>query len=99
MFAGKAQKVLTKPWSYSNNIVVVRIRGGHDGNSLLHEVQEKERDKQSTASYAQESQTSHPRCLPCVRHKGIQNRETLNSYGGHLVSKGLTPGVIRGVGV
>lgn len=98
MFAGKAQKVLTKSWSYSNNIVV-RIRGGHDGNSLLHEVQEKERDKQSTASYAQESQTSHPRCVPCVRHKGIQNRETLNSYGGHLVSNGLTPGVVRRVRV
>ncbi len=38
IFAGKAQKVLTKLCSYSNNIAIAGIKGGHDGNSLLHEV-------------------------------------------------------------
>jgi hypothetical protein len=41
----EAQKVLTKLCSYSNNIGVIKLKGGHDGNSLLHEVQEKGRDK------------------------------------------------------
>jgi len=83
--AAKAQEVLTKLCCYSNNIAIARVKGGHDGNSLLHEVQEEEGDEQPSAGYAQESQTSHPRCLPCVRHKGIQDRETLNICGGHQV--------------
>jgi hypothetical protein len=60
----EAQKVLTKLCSYSNNIGVVKLKGGHDGNSLLHEVQEKGRDKKPQACYAQEPQTSNPGCLP-----------------------------------
>jgi hypothetical protein len=39
--AGKVQRVLTKLCSYSNNIAIAKLKGGHDGNSLLHEVQEK----------------------------------------------------------
>ena len=85
ILAWKAQGVLTKLCACSNNIVIAKLKGGHDGNSLLHEVQEKEGDKQPQAGYAQEPQTCHPRCLPCVRHKSIQNRETLNIYGGHRV--------------
>jgi len=86
ILAWKAQRVLTKLYAYSNNIGIAKlIKGGHHGNSLLHEVQEKEEDKQPQAGYAQEPQTCHPRCLPCVRHKSIQNRETLNIYGGHRV--------------
>jgi len=60
----EAQKVLTKLCSYSNNIGVVKLKGGNDGNSLLHEVQEKGRDKKPQAYYAQEPQTSNPGCLP-----------------------------------
>jgi hypothetical protein len=90
IFALEAQRVLTKLCSYSNNIAIAKLKGGHDGNSLLHEVQEKEGDKQPQAGYAQEPQTCHPRCLPCVRHKSIQNRETLNIYGGHRVIMGVT---------
>jgi hypothetical protein len=78
VFVCKAQEVLTKLCSYSNNIAIAEIEGGNHGNSLLHEVQEEEGDKQPAAGHAQESQTSHPRCLSCVRHKGIQNREALN---------------------
>jgi hypothetical protein len=89
IFAWKAQRVLTKLCSYSNNIAITKLKGGHNGNSLLHEVQEKEGDKQPEAGYAQEPQTCHPRCLPCVRHKSIQNRETLNIYGGHRVIRGV----------
>jgi hypothetical protein len=84
----KDQRVLTKLCSYSINIDTAKLKGGHDGNSLLYEVQEKERDKQPKAGYAQEPQTCHPGCLPCVRHKSIQNRETLNIYGGHWVLRG-----------
>jgi hypothetical protein len=93
MFVFKAQEVLTKLCSYSNNIAVGEIEGGNHGNSLLHEVQEEEGDKQPTAGYAQESQTGHPRCLSCVRHKSIQNREALNIYSGHWVSRGQTSAV------
>jgi hypothetical protein len=85
MIATKAQKVLTKLCSYSNNITIAEIKGGHDGNSLLHEVQEKEGDRQPTAGYAQEPQAGHSRCLSCLRHKSIQNRETLNIHDGHRV--------------
>jgi len=60
----KAQRVLTKLYSYSNNIGVTKLKGGHDGNSLLHEVQEKGRDKEPKAGYTQEPQTSNTRCLP-----------------------------------
>jgi len=88
IFAAKAQKVLTKLCSYSNNIAIAEIKGGYDGDSLLHEVQEKEGDKQPAAGYAQESQTGHSRCLSCLRHKSIQNRETLNICGGHRVLRG-----------
>jgi hypothetical protein len=48
----EAQRVLTKLRSYSNNIGVTKLKGGHDGNSLLHEVQEKGRDKKPKACYA-----------------------------------------------
>jgi len=54
----------------------------------LHEVQEEERDKEPATGYAQESQTRHPRCLPGVRHKGIQNREALNICSSHRVLPG-----------
>jgi len=76
---------LTKLCSYSNNIGIAKLKGGHNGNSLLHEVQEKGRDKKSKASYAQEPQTSNTRCLPSLRHKSIQNRKALNFYGGQRV--------------
>jgi hypothetical protein len=56
----------------------------------LHEVQEKGGDKKPNAGYTQEPQTSDPGCLPCLRHKSIQNRETLNFYGGHRVLRGVT---------
>jgi hypothetical protein len=74
---------LTKLCPYSNNIDIAKLKGGHDGNSLLHEVQEKGRDKKPQASYAEEPQTSHPGFLSCLRHKSIQDRESLNLYGGH----------------
>jgi hypothetical protein len=88
--AGKVQRVLTKLCSYSNNIAIAKLKGGHDGNSLLHEVQEKEGDKKPQAGYAQEPQTGNPGCLSYLRHKSIQNRETLNFYGGHWVLRGVT---------
>jgi hypothetical protein len=90
IFAWKAQKVLTKLCSYSNNIGIAKLKGGYDGYSLLHEVQEKEGDKKPQACYAQEPQTSHPGFLSCLRHKSIQNRESLNIYGGHRVLRGVT---------
>jgi hypothetical protein len=80
---------LTKLCSYSNNIAIGETEGGNDGNSLLHEVQEKEGDKQPAAGYAQESQAGHPGCLPCVRHKSIQNREALGILGDQRVLLGL----------
>jgi hypothetical protein len=86
----ETQKVLTKLYSYSNNIGVIKLKGGYDGDSLLHEVQEKGGDKEPKAGYAQEPQTSNPGCLPCLRHKSIQNRETLNFYGSHRVLRGVT---------
>lgn len=64
------------------------MEGGYDGNSLLHEVQEKEGDKQPTPRYAQESQTGHSRCLSCLQDKSIQNRETLSICGGRRVLRG-----------
>lgn len=85
---GKPSGVLTKLCAYSINIGIAKLKGGHNGNSLLHEVQEKEGDKQPQAGHAQEPQTSYPRCLPCVRHKSIQNRETLNICGSHRVLRG-----------
>jgi len=72
------QRVLTKLCSYSNNIGVIKLKGGYDGDSLLHEVQEKGGDKKSNAGYTQEPQTSNPGCLSHLRHKSIQNRESLN---------------------
>ena len=89
IFALETQKVLTKLCSYSNNIVVIKLKGGHDGDSLLHEVQEKGRDKKPHAGYTQEPQTGNPGCLSCLWHKSIQNRETLNFYGGHRVLRGI----------
>jgi len=74
---------LTKLYSYSNNIGVIKSKGGYDGDSLLHEVQEKGGDKEPHAGYTQEPQTSNPGCLSCLRHKSIQNRESLNLYGDH----------------
>ena len=71
IFALEAQKVLTKLCSYSNNIDIVKLKGGHNGNSLLYEVQEKGGDKKPKASYAQESQTGNSGFLSCVRHKSI----------------------------
>ena len=79
----EAQKVLTKLCSYSNNIDVIKLKGGYDGDSLLHEVQEKGGDKKPTEGYTQEPQTSNPGCLSYLRHKSIQNRESLNLYGDH----------------
>jgi len=81
---------LTKLCSYSNNIGVTKLKGGHDGDSLLHEVQEKGGDKEPNAGYTQEPQTSNQGCLPYLRHKSIQNRESLNFYGGHWVVRGVT---------
>jgi hypothetical protein len=46
---------LTKLHCYSNNIAKGEKEGGNDGNSLLHEVQKEEGDKEPTAGYAQES--------------------------------------------
>jgi hypothetical protein len=86
----ETQKVLTKLYSYSNNIGVIKLKGGYDGNSLLHEVQEKGGNKKPNAGYTQESQTSNPGCLSQLRHKSIQNRESLNFYGGHLVLNRVT---------
>jgi hypothetical protein len=45
---------LTKLYSYSNNIGVIKLKGGYDGDSLLHEVQEKGGDKEPHAGYPQE---------------------------------------------
>jgi hypothetical protein len=84
------QGVLTKLCPYSNNIDIAKLKGGYDGDSLLHEVQEKGGDKKPKAGYAQEPQTSHPGFLSCLRHKSIQNRESLNLYGGHRVLRGIT---------
>jgi len=81
---------LTKLYSYSNNICVTKLKGGYDGDSLLYEVQEKGGDKKPNAGYTQEPQASDPGCLSCLRHKSIQNRETLNFYGGHRVLSGIT---------
>ena len=81
---------MTKLCSYSNNIDIAKLKGGRDGNSLLHEVQEKGGDKEPTACNTQEPQTSNTGCLPCLRHKSIQNRETLNFYGGYWVLIGVT---------
>jgi hypothetical protein len=94
---GKPTGVLTKLYAYSNNIDIAkfRLKGGHNGNSLLYEVQKKERDKQPQAGHAQEPQTSHTRCLPCVRDKSIQNRKTLNICGSHRVLMGHALAVIR----
>jgi len=81
----ETQRVLTKLYSYSNNIGVTKLKGGYDGDSLLHEVQEKGGDKKPNAGYTQEPQTSNTGCLSCLRHKSIQNRESLNFYDGHRV--------------
>jgi hypothetical protein len=78
----KAKKVLTKLCCYSNNISIVKLKGGHDGNSLLHEVQEKGRDEKPRASYTQEPQASNQGCLSYLWHKSIQDRESLNIYRG-----------------
>ena len=67
----ETQKVLTKLCSYSNNIGVAKLKGGYDGDSLLHEVQEKGRDKKPNAGYTQEPQAGNPGCLSCLRHKSI----------------------------
>ena len=85
----ETQKVLTKLCSSSNNIGVTKLKGGRDGDSLLHEVQEKGRNKKPHAGHTQEPQTSNPGCLSCLRHKSIQNRETLNFYGVHRVLRGV----------
>jgi hypothetical protein len=60
----EAQKVLTKLRSYSNNIGVTKLKGGYDGDSVLHEVQKKGRDKKPHAGYTQEPQTSNPGVCP-----------------------------------
>jgi hypothetical protein len=86
----ETQKVLTKLCPYSNNIGVIKLKGGYDGDSLLHEVQEEGGDKKPHAGYTQEPQTSDPGCLSYLRHKSIQNRETLNFYGGHRVLSRVT---------
>ena len=81
---------MTKLCSYSINIDIAKLKGGHNGDSLLHEVQEKGRDKKPEADYAQEPQTSNPGFLSYLRHKSIQNRESLNFCGGHRVLRGVT---------
>jgi hypothetical protein len=55
----------------------------------LHEVQEKGGDKKPNPGYTQEPQASNTGCLSYLRHKGIQNSESLNFYGGCLVLKGV----------
>jgi len=67
----EAQKVLTKLCSYSNNIDIAKLRGGHNGDGLLHEVQEEGRDKKPKAGYTQEPPTSNPGRLSFLRHKSI----------------------------
>jgi len=71
IFASKAPRVLTKLCAYSNNIVIAKLKGGHNGNSLLHEVQEKGRDKEPTPGYAKEPQTGNPGCLSYLQHQSI----------------------------
>jgi hypothetical protein len=56
----------------------------------LHEVQEKGGDKKPKPGYTQEPQASNTGCLSYLRHKGIQNSESLNFYGGCRVLKGVT---------
>ena len=90
IFVWKARRVLTKLCAYSNNIGIAKLKGGHNGNSLLYEVQEKEGDTEPSPGYAQEPQTGHPGCLSCLWHKSIQNRESLNFYGGHQVLRVVT---------
>jgi hypothetical protein len=60
IFALEAQKVLTKLCAYSNNIVLANLKGGYNGNSLLHEVQKKGGDEESTTGYAQERKACNP---------------------------------------
>jgi hypothetical protein len=81
---------LTKLRSYSNNIGVTKLKGGYDGDSLLYEVQEKGRNKKPHASHTQKPKTGDPGRMSCLRHKSIQNRETLNFYGGHWVVSEVT---------
>jgi hypothetical protein len=56
---------------------ILILKGGTNGNSLLHEVQEEARNQEPEESDAQEPQTGNTRCLPGVRHQSVQNRETL----------------------
>jgi len=63
IFALEAPKVLTKFCSYSNNIYITELKGGHDGYSLLYEVSEKGGDKKPKPGYTQEPQTSNKGCL------------------------------------
>jgi hypothetical protein len=86
----EAQKVLTKLCSCSINIDIAKLKGGHNGYSLLYEVQEKGGDKKPKADYAQEPQARNPGFLSYLRHKSIQNRESLNICGGHWVLRGVT---------
>jgi len=90
IFAWKAQRVLTKLCACSNNIGIAKLKGGHNGNSLLYEVQEEGGDKEPSPGYAQEPQTGNPGCLPYLQHKSIQNRESLNFYVGHRVVREVT---------
>ena len=69
---------------------MAKLKGGHNGISLLHEVQEKGRDKEPSPGYAKEPQTGNPGCLSCLWHKSIQNRESLDFYGGHRVLRVVT---------
>jgi hypothetical protein len=85
---------LTKLRSYSNNIAEGETEGGNDGNSLLHEVQKEEGDKESAAGYAQEPQACHPRGVPCVWHESIQNRKALDIYSNLQVFGCCTSAVV-----
>jgi hypothetical protein len=71
IFALKAQRVLTKLCACSNNIDIAKLKGGHNGDSLLYEVQEKGRDKKPTPCYAEEPQTGDPGRLSYLWHKSI----------------------------
>jgi len=69
--------VLTKVRACSNNIAKAKAKGGHNGDSVLHEVQEKGGDKESQTCHTEESETCHSGCLLDLWHKGIQNRKSL----------------------
>jgi hypothetical protein len=74
IFASEARRVLTRFAACSNNISIAKPKGGHDGDSLLYEVQKKGGNKKPEPRHTQERQTGNARCLSGLQHQGIQNR-------------------------